>query len=157
MLIVLAAPAAEPRSTPYGFHTPPVVRKQAVIWLVPSAQNSLEGGWPQVSQRLQKASSKVEVLEKRCPLIGVRFGARKRLSWTIHGCQQAHERSPRPPDPRRTSRSDGGCAFTFSAQISLLRGQFPDESRLDKTRAQVSNASSHARSIVYVFWFWRWT
>ena len=84
MSIVPAASAAgmsTPPSTPYGFHTPPVVRKQAVIRRVRSVRKFLEGGWPWVSQqRLQKAISKVGELEKRGPLIGVRFGASRHLS-----------------------------------------------------------------------------
>ena len=53
-----------PGSTPYGFHTPLVVRKQAVIWLVPSSQNFLEGRRLLVSQQLRGVASKVEVLEE---------------------------------------------------------------------------------------------
>ena len=62
-----------------------------------------------MSQRLQKAISKVEVLENRGPLVGVRFGAGRRLSWTRHCCKLVHEGNPRPRDPRRTSGSDGEC------------------------------------------------
>ena len=126
MAIVLAVSAAGmsvPCSTPYGFHTPPVVRKQAVIRRVRSVQKFLEGRWPWVSQRLQKAISKVGVLENRGQLIDVRFSASRCLSWTSHCCKRVHERSPYPPDPRCTSGSDGGCAFTFSAQTSPLRAR----------------------------------
>lgn len=38
-----------PGLTPYGFHTPPVVLKQAVIRFVPSGQNDLEEEWLRVS------------------------------------------------------------------------------------------------------------
>ena len=51
VLVVSAAGMSMPGSTPFGFHAPPVVQKQAGILRIRSDQKFLGGEWPWVCRR----------------------------------------------------------------------------------------------------------